>query len=359
MKTLHIFNPEHEIALAINLAHFTPPHAGRQLRADLGWLPALWADVDDYILVDHAEAARKAYERLRRRLNRPAVKFVDRRELPHLDVLQVKPWGWDAAIATDLQRWGVAVSLLPEASLLEQWRQVTHRRTSARLLPSLRLEGTVGEAVECSSLVQVENCMARWQRVVVKAPWSSSGRGVRFLDGNKLMAESDGAPEMKWIKNVIKQQGGVMVEPLYDKVKDFGMEFEVGADGKIHYLGLSLFHTKNSAYVGNVLATEEWKLQEMARYVSIELLEDIRQRIEEQLELADYQGPFGIDMMVVKGAKKATATEKTLLLHPCVELNLRRTMGHVALSLSPADYDVRKVMRIELTDHYKLHINKL
>ena len=47
------------------------------------------------------------------------------------------------------------------------------------------------------------------------------------------------------------------------------------------------------------------------------------------------------------------------LLHPCVEINLRRTMGHVALSLTPDDDDIVRVMRIELTDHYKLLIKKL
>ena len=35
MTKLHLFNPEHDIALAANLAHFTAPLAGRQLRADL------------------------------------------------------------------------------------------------------------------------------------------------------------------------------------------------------------------------------------------------------------------------------------------------------------------------------------
>lgn len=37
-----------------------------------------------------------------------------------------------------------------------------------------------------------------------------------------------------------------------------------------------------------------------------------------------YAGPLGIDMMVVR-------QDDTLLLHPCVEMNLRATMGHVAL----------------------------
>ena len=42
--TLHIFNPEHDIALAINKSIFTAPHSARELRADLGFLPALYAE---------------------------------------------------------------------------------------------------------------------------------------------------------------------------------------------------------------------------------------------------------------------------------------------------------------------------
>ena len=151
-----------------------------------------------------------------------------------------------------------------------------------------------------------------------------------------------------WVRNIIKTQGSVMVEPYYNKVKDFGMEFEVDKDGKVHYLGLSLFHTKNGAYIGNLLATEESKREQMACYVSLGLLDEIKQHIIDNVQLNDYVGPFGIDMMIVKGG-----------LHPCVELNLRRTMGHVALNITPSDDDHRKVMRIELTDHYKLSVRLL
>ncbi len=38
--TLHVFNPEHDIALAYDNKYFTAPHAGRQLRYDLEYLPA-------------------------------------------------------------------------------------------------------------------------------------------------------------------------------------------------------------------------------------------------------------------------------------------------------------------------------
>ena len=58
---LHVFNPEHDLALAANLSNFTAPHAGRKLRADLGCLPALWADEDDVVLVENIEQAKKTY----------------------------------------------------------------------------------------------------------------------------------------------------------------------------------------------------------------------------------------------------------------------------------------------------------
>ena len=54
---LHIFNPEHDMALAANDPFWTAPHAGRQMRADLGWIPALWASDNDLVLVDNKEKA--------------------------------------------------------------------------------------------------------------------------------------------------------------------------------------------------------------------------------------------------------------------------------------------------------------
>ena len=245
-------------------------------------------------------------------------------------------------MATDLKRWGVPADILPSDALLEQYRQLSHRHTSAQLLPALRIEGTVGEAVECATLEQVEDCRERWGQIVVKSPWSSSGRGVHF------------SVQEGWINNVLKVQGSVMVEPYYNKVKDFGMEFERDKDGEVRYLGLSLFHTKNGAYIGNLLATENTKREQISRYISTELLDKIKQNIIENVRLDDYVGPFGIDMMIVNADGKSKMNDGRCLLHPCVELNLRRTMGHVALSMTPIDDDICKVMRIEQM-HLRIH----
>ena len=363
--TLHIFNPEHDIALASNLSNFTAPHAGRQLRNDLGFLPALWAKEGDQILVEHEESAQKAYRRVCHRLEKLGIadysqagkKIFPGREknIPRLGINCVQPWGWDRAIRRELERMGLSSSLLPTEEQIEQIRELSHRRTSAQLLPRIQMEGTVGEAFECTTIEQVYELFERYGRLVLKAPWSSSGRGVRFCDAarlNKKEEIKDNHEEIiykNWISNILKTQGSIMAEPYYNKVKDFGMEFMADEDGRINYLGLSLFHTVNGAYEGNVLATENVKNELISRYVSIELLDKVKQNIIECLRLPHYVGPFGIDMMVTKEG-----------LHPCVEINLRRTMGHVALAISPTDDDIRGVMRVLYDgNHYKLKINKL
>ena len=352
MDKLHIFNPEHDIALASNLTNFTAPHAGRQLRADLGFLPALWADEGDYVLVEDADYAALAYRRATKG-RKCRVEWVTKSQLSSLSLLSVSPWGWDSALRHQLLRYGVDASLLLSEQQVAEIRQLSHRQTAALLLPSLRIDGTVGEAVFCQSVEAVEQQLSLHPRLVLKAPWSSSGRGLRFINGQ--LSEY----HLGWLRNLLTSQGGVMAEPYYDKVKDFGMEFITDADGTIRYEGLSLFHTVNGAYVGNILATESAKLEMISRYISVDLLNIIKQRIISSLRLGTYQGPFGIDMMIVRNNPQLSTKSSQLLLHPCVEINLRRTMGHVALSLSPADDDIRKVMRIDYTDNYKLKIRKL
>ena len=362
---LHIFNPEHDIALAANLENFTAPHAGRQLRHDLGFLPLLWAGAGDYVIVDDVEVARKAAVRLQQRESALLSQGKSRgfqgqiatlKEVVGKAVDGIEPWGWDAALRAYLLRKGVGEQLLPTPGQIASTRALSHRRVAASLLPHLRVDGTTGEAFECQSAIEVGRLLERYGHLVLKAPWSSSGRGLRFLETSRPYLH-DG-----WLKNVMAAQGSVMAEPYYHKVKDFGMEFHSDGQGGIDYLGLSLFHTQNGAYTGNILATEHRKREMISNYLPASLLETIQvlvcQRLG-QVMAHRYEGPFGIDMMVV-----GTGSDH-FLLHPCVEINLRRTMGHVALSLAPRvnpaeDDEVVRVMRIVYEDNqYKLKIQRL
>ena len=114
MAKLHIFNPEHDIALASNLANFTAPHAGRLLRADLGWIAAIWADAGDFVWVEDAEHAERTYRRTLRRRKCP-VQWIDKKGVHALNIDAIEPWGWDAALCRQLTRADVDAALLPSA----------------------------------------------------------------------------------------------------------------------------------------------------------------------------------------------------------------------------------------------------
>ena len=317
---LHIFNPEHDLALASNLRQFTAPHAGRQLRSDLSFIPALWADEGDLVLVDDIDNARDKVRHLGGDLV-DKVEFITKVQLEHLLKTEfldsVHPWGWDLSLKGELERIGIPEIALPGDAVLNNVRTISSRQWAAEHLQSgVRFVQSVAE---------VKSLVSDWGKAVIKAPW-----GVRFVSVDEFREGSDYPSFERWVGNIIYRQGGVTVEPYYNKVMDFGMEFEV-VDGKVLYRGLSLFDTIKNAYSGNVLCPEDKKEEMMARYVSRERLQQIRQHIIEVMEPAlkgNYSGPFGVDMMVYVDVQDAFGVNE------CIEVNLRRTMGHVAIDLA-------------------------
>lgn len=353
---LHIFNPEHDIALAANQQRFTAPHAGRQMRADLGFIPALWAEDGDLVLVDDVESALEALRHIGRYAH--DVTFVTLAELKALhleDVLKcsIEPWGWDRTIKEQLLCADDSLEgLLPDDIKMRNIRMMSSRRfASDHLLPKLREmnAGTVGESCFCTEYSDVANKMSQYGKSVLKAPWSSSGRGVRYVQKSCPDEYISG-----WVRNVIARQGGIMIEPFYTGVYDFGMEFEALPNGNIRYCGLSLFATRGGAYIGSICATENDKREILSRYVDLHLLDNVKEHIQQILSplmTGVYDGVFGVDMMAV-----VNAFGEGFLLHPCVELNLRRTMGHVALALTPTEFEPRRLMSIYFADKYRIRV---
>ena len=346
MKLL-VFNPEHDLALAANLSNFTAPHAGRQLRADLGFIPAIWAAADDYVHVENVEDAERRFLRLTRR---PFGRFIAKEQICKHKFTAVDVWGWDLAIRAFLLRWGIDAAIMPTATQIDDIRQLSHRRYAMQLLDCLQMPGIIGSSCETNQIENIIDRLHSGEHLVVKAPWSSSGRGVRFMEDDVNIYDNG------WLRNVIVKQGSVMVEPYYNKVKDFGMEFVSDGNGSVSYIGLSLFQTSNGAYTGNILASEEEKENLISRYIPIDLLKTVQQKICAKMGswLKDqYTGVFGIDMMVVR-----RDDGDGFLLHPCVEINLRRTMGHVAISLTELTSGLPKLMKIEYDSNiYKMKIS--
>ncbi len=363
---LHIFNPEHDLALASNLRQFTAPHAGRQLRSDLAFIPALWAEEGDLVLVDDID---NAYDKVRHLGFKLAdkVEFITKIQLQHLLDTQfldsVHPWGWDFSLKGELERLGVAEIMLPTDGILNKMRELSSREWTAK-----HLQRGVEYVTE---LAHVKDLIRSWGNVVIKAPWSSSGRGVKYVSAEDFRTGGGYPTFERWMGNIIFRQGGVTVEPYYNKVKDFGMEFEM-RDGKMVYRGLSLFDTIKNAYSGNVLASEEDKIEMLASFIDRLQLENIRQRIIDVLEpvLKDiYSGPLGVDMMICSRDENSQFSEATKMGYgvvDCIELNLRRTMGHVALALAEhlktsdikMKVDRNNIMRVEY-DGNRYHLRVL
>lgn len=367
MKLL-VFNPEHDIALASNLSNFTSPQAGRLLRYDLSFLPALWADNDDWVLTDNKTLAHEQLEALPVTVNN--VRLIDKRELKvecehGLPCeLSIEPWGWDLAIRQELKRCGINETLLPNPQVIEKIRLMSHRNWAAtHLLPYLNGIYTCasGATTMVTSLEQLHNLQHTMGRCVLKAPWSSSGRGVRFITDERQLASLCG-----WIKSTIELQRGIMVEPYHEKLADFAMEFRSTEDG-IEYLGLSVFNTTGSTYTGNMIASEEEKLSFLESIYQSYCEENAASQYSEPISAtfnsirnsiakclfpvfsSSYQGSFGIDMMLI-------ATPSGVAVHPCVELNLRHTMGEASLHLAKDTSLHGRNMKIVHDGHYKLAI---
>lgn len=337
MFKLHIYNPEHDMALARNDDFFTPPKAARLTRQRFGHLPALWADDGDWVLVDEPERAISEAEKLNGVAD---VRFVTVDDLRLLTAetmpAEVLPWGWDRLVVKTLLRANpLFASLVPSAEQLEDIRRMSSREFVAEeLLP--RLVATddclIGEMTAFrGSVEELQEKLKNSGSIVLKSPWSCSGRGVHFVDGALE------AKEIGWVKNVLAEQGCIMIEPQYNKVVDFAMEFWAGKSG-VEYRGLNVFETRSGAYISNVEGTQEEKFGILCQYVSPEVIERLGEnilRITTELFRNRYEGPFGIDMMICPTAPKGgvryyepKCTGKAKV-HPCVEMNLRRTMGQL------------------------------
>jgi len=306
-------------------------------------------------VVEDIESASLLYRRhnLKTRAN---VKFITLEQLKDgvYDDYTIAPWGWNRTLKTSFLDAKMAPKALPSERNLELIRNLSNRSLAVQLLKLYKgTDGIVGDSYVCMSTNKVENLLERYRDIVVKAPWSSSGRGIRYIN----ISDAPNKNTRKWILNTIARQGSVIIERKCLKVFDFAMEFLASPDGDVTYQGLSLFTTKNGAYTGNLLLSEEEKEEYVARYVSPTLLNEVQRRTEVFLAKnikGAYSGPLGVDMMV---CRDWDADNTSNMLNPCIEINLRRTMGHVALALSRRGQ--RGTMSIDYDGkNYRFHLRQ-
>lgn len=312
-----LFNSDNDLALASGSVIYTPNRSIEKMMSDLSPLLAWMADEGDSVFVPDSRVAQTCQQLQLF----PKVQCISALNLVSD---RLRPWGWSSSFVRKMQQLAPNC-VLPSLEVTEKLKMYSSRETYVPLLAELsKISGCVGESYVLDSFEGIEHYLRTYSTIMMKSPWSGSGNGVRKANATNF------SEHRNWIKNVLQKQKVVLVEPYYQKLLDFAMEFYADADGKISFCGYSLFRTdSNGRYKENWLAPDYLIEQQLVKYVPIEVLNRVKVGIAEYLNgmyTHLYEGYFGVDMMICE-------KEGSYYLHPCVELNLRMNMGILARRL--------------------------
>lgn len=323
-KALYIFNPEHDLALASGEANYMAPASARRMASELALLPMWYAEEGSAVLAP--SAYNLDYVKKIQELLGLSVDLITEPELAIEPDLDIRPWGWDVALRKRLSVLGVDEVLLPSMGQLNDLREYSHRSKAVALLPELQLnECFCGESYYLKTPEEWKRFVEGRKECLLKAPLSGSGKGLNWCKGIFTPFISG------WCTRVAASQGGVIAEPIYNKVEDFAMEFYSDGAGELTFVGYSLFHTgKSGMYEGNCLLSNEAIRKQLAQYIPLEALMDLENCLKYRLSAlvgTVYKGYLGVDMMICRFPEN----EKPVFrIHPCVEINLRMNMGVIA-----------------------------
>ncbi|MFZ4457109.1 MAG: hypothetical protein ACOYOT_12910 [Bacteroidales bacterium] len=319
--SLYLFNPDHDLALANGDENFNAPLSAKQFAKDLACLPMWYAAAGDIVFGtmpynDWMTELKSLFPRL------ASLTVTSKPDLSQ--VFTIRPWGWNAAVSKSLLVQGLSPELMPSTEQMAHFRSLSHRETAIRAMNFLQtipsLKTSIPPPAQLISSEKVKAFIDRYPKAIFKAPWSGSGKGLCWANGT--------ATEniVGWCRNIVEKQGAVVAEEAYDKLQDFAMEF-LCENGKVAFVGYSLFSTERGVYRSNELMSDQAiENQLIQKQISLELLREVQRELCRFLtsEIAPvYSGYLGVDMFIYQ-------QNDCYLLHPCVEINLRMTMGMVA-----------------------------
>lgn len=334
MPKLHFFNPGSEEAVWSGNIHLTPTANVQRMFTDLSCLPLWYADQEDFVWTENPNAASYSEEMHMIFPKLPQIFTAETMKKPEeYPPLEATPWGLSPHSLYQFKLLRKKTNLpLSILTWKERYRTLTGRRMAKCVLNRLKelLPGiNIPKAPEFVCFLADVERLARGSRypLILKRPFSSSGRGLYWIRNPKLNDK-----DIKWINGSLNKQGEISVERAQNKIIDFAMEFESDGNGKVTYRGLSVFGTQDKgAYVGNIIGSEQFRQSLLLQYVSKEALEMYRNALETALSEyygSHYAGPLGVDMLIYAGSNNQP------MIHPCLEINMRRTMGMLALNLS-------------------------
>ena len=363
--TLWSFDPFCEARIARGRAGLTPRGPAARLAQDLETLPLFVAGAAD--LVEVSRRPDPGWLRSLWEAGFAAPDWVLReeaRKVPKLSSLE--PWGWCPSshawlrpLRERLTRAGASAggaeaswqrALLERESyagtglgrlfskelsqdFARQWLERGPSPAERELLSPVRGETarTLEEAlrmIRAALLGEHAEGGTQSQGVALKAPYGAAGTQLKRVRG---LAELASGPLLGWIGNILRAQGGLVIEPWLRKRCDLSMQLRILPD-RVQCLPVRRFLTgPRGEYQGTLLGrklSEHFAPAELALLqATLPAWQRLARELGETLREAGYQGPAGLDAMIHEWGPGQ------LRLRPLVELNPRWTMGRLALAL--------------------------
>jgi len=323
------FNPTCEIAIANGSPYYVPPAILCEFESNLAPIMLFFATKNDFVICNQIPG--EAFIKQLDLLQCPLPRFItieglkefanDNKQLE----ISLKSWGKSPAEANSF-RFLKAGHVLWDANLKALFERKKSIEFVNRFLRRADLPDIICRDVNQKlvySEADVESLLASNKPYVIKAPLSSSGRGLLVLR-KKTLNEAN----RQWIRGNLGQLGYLVASIWLNKTYDLSFQFEINSNGKVFYLGLSFFITNsNGQYTGhhlNFKNSQQFPLDPKT-------LQQIGELLCNELANSDFpiyhRGALGIDALIY------VDDEANVKLHPCLEINPRYTMGALSLQI--------------------------
>ena len=312
----------------------------QKMESDLAALPLHFSNPKDFILVDNLPDS--DFLNSLSSIGNNAPKFQLKKDIAneHFSELprnKLVPWGWSPAVHKFLDPLKESCSEDFKKSPVFNWKPAYRELYSKKfalgilseLLEKYPNEYFISRDMQseiCIAKADFERLIDKWGKLMVKAPWSSSGRGLQPITFTPVHTKV-------WEKllGIVKEQGYAIVEPFLNKKLDLAFQFKLKR-GKAEFIGTSNFSAdKKGQYQGNNLnglpEELETDVKDFAEFIPQLIINPLKEQIEKSELAKSYEGYFGVDTLIYQDSKGK------LKINPCLEINVRLNMGLLSLHL--------------------------
>jgi len=327
---VHWFNPgaEDQVMASVSGKPFQANKMGLALEEDLELLMIAVCRRDDVLLMRRPPSNEHLAYLKRIGFDLPEITSVE--ALGDRKLGGLRPWAWSPDASQLLKPLASEVS----PNVPWQWRAPLPSLWFSKEI-GIELEKRLGFEHESGTVYrEVDHAMQEIARhlesgqALIKAVHACAGRGHL-----RVNPESKEADTRLWLERTLAAHHAVVVEPWLERVADFSALYEMDAAGTVNPVGLTVMENDAAGrFLGSRVGPKWGSLldPEIAAFLFkqgiLDFVETLAPAALSTL-LPNYSGPLGIDMMVHRLA------DGGLALKHVVELNVRLTMGRIALEL--------------------------